>query len=591
MAIIDGTSGIDFLEGTDTSDFINAFAADDTIQTLGGNDIVLGWEGNDRITGNLGDDLLAGNTGNDTLEGGGGNDTLWGGKDDDLILGQNGNDFLYGDLGINALTGGAGADIFVLRKQQNGAIAQSTLQDFVPGEDTIGLGDGLTFDDLDIQDGSADTAGSSLIIERATGQVLAVVVGVQSQTLTRETFTSLNVITGTDGIDTLIGTFNNDTIDGSAGSDSLLGGDGNDLLISSGGDTLIGGSGQDVFRLSANGETFIEDYLPLSDFIQLPPGLTFDDIELDALSGRGVGSLAFVNVPATGVRLATLEGFGGEEFRAIAAVDFVNAEETPSRPAQEQEIGMLSNESISISGMLPPETPSGAFTSNVFQFELTQPSAINFSPTLISTEPTNLRFSLIQDSNNDGTYQLFFDSGFGGSTRIDTVPPFGNDDELEAFSSQLEQGTHFIEVIGTPGTSYSFDLGIQPLSPTDASNVVTPISSQLEEPLVGSLSNADITDIFSFSVPFSEIDLQVNLEGFTENVDLLLYQDSNRNRTIEFDSDLLVASSTNPDIAPEAIAQTIAGGGESGTTFDTYFLVVSQVSPNEPGTSYQLSLN
>ncbi len=60
------------------------------------------------------------------------------------------------------------------------------------------------------------------------------------------TYQQGNVLTGTDGHDTLLGGTGGDTLNAGAGNDVLIGGDGNDILnAGDGNDLLIGGSGND----------------------------------------------------------------------------------------------------------------------------------------------------------------------------------------------------------------------------------------------------------------------------------------------------------------------------------------------------------
>ena len=74
------------------------------------------------------------------------------------------------------MTGGEGADRCVIRKGIGGAtLAEAdAIADFVQDEDAIALEDGLTFDDLEIYQGSGENAGDTIIREKATGQYLAI---------------------------------------------------------------------------------------------------------------------------------------------------------------------------------------------------------------------------------------------------------------------------------------------------------------------------------------------------------------------------------------------------------------------------------
>lgn len=153
MGIINGTSDNDLLIGTPNAD------------------VIFGLAGSDRTLGLTGNDTLHGNPGNDTLYGGKGTDLLRGGKGNDLLFGDNESDTLYGDNGNNTLTGGSGRDLFVIGPGSN------LITDFVDGEDLIGLGNGLTFDQLDIIQESGETQiqlnGNAIAILRGTPQLSA----------------------------------------------------------------------------------------------------------------------------------------------------------------------------------------------------------------------------------------------------------------------------------------------------------------------------------------------------------------------------------------------------------------------------------
>jgi quercetin dioxygenase-like cupin family protein len=144
----------------------------------------------DTINGSATDDLLNGNRGDDTLNGGDGNDVLNGGFNQDRLDGGNGNDTLIGDRGLDTLVGGNGSDTFVIARAPggSGSTEGETIVDFNLAQDKIGLGSGLTFDQLDIH-----AIGNDLhIFDKLTGQPLAVV-----QNITRlepNSFTSVPVV-------------------------------------------------------------------------------------------------------------------------------------------------------------------------------------------------------------------------------------------------------------------------------------------------------------------------------------------------------------------------------------------------------------
>lgn len=125
----------------------------DTLEGKTGNDTLEGFQGHDVLEGNEGNDLINGGKGKDELYGGQGNDTLFGGKGADLLNGGAGNDYLDGNKGFNKLFGGTGNDVFVIHDDGK----TEWIKDFQIGEDTIGLADGMTFEDLDIVTGKQHT--------------------------------------------------------------------------------------------------------------------------------------------------------------------------------------------------------------------------------------------------------------------------------------------------------------------------------------------------------------------------------------------------------------------------------------------------
>ncbi len=138
-----------------------------------GNDNLTGTPGNDTINGLAGDDVLTGLRGNDVLNGGDGNDYLFGGK---------GYDTLNGGLGNDTLVGGAGNDVFVL----GAGLGVDTISDFIKGQDTVQLINGLTFGQLSISPG---TNGTSIGVA-SSNEVLAFLTGVAPNLIGPEDFIS-----------------------------------------------------------------------------------------------------------------------------------------------------------------------------------------------------------------------------------------------------------------------------------------------------------------------------------------------------------------------------------------------------------------
>jgi RTX calcium-binding nonapeptide repeat (4 copies) len=167
---------------------------------------IKGSRGNDRLVGNIranqmagnrgldvirgmgGNDLLAGGADDDYLSGSGGNDTLLGNTGNDTLLGGGGRDILDGGSGRDLLTGGSGADQFVLAANGTSANDADRITDFTEGQDLLRLKGSLTFADLAIVAGTGADAGNTIITNKATGEYLVVLQGVDATQITSEDF-------------------------------------------------------------------------------------------------------------------------------------------------------------------------------------------------------------------------------------------------------------------------------------------------------------------------------------------------------------------------------------------------------------------
>ncbi len=183
MASLTASSKFDYLQGTTQPDRFTG---------LDGNDIIYANSGDDFIEGDGGKDKVCGDQGNDTIFGGADNDILWGGKGSDLIGGDSGNDSLYGGEGSDTMTGGTGDDIFAIAKGSGGPTVATAdyIADFGNGNDKIRLLNGLSFGDLNIQQGTGPNSNSTVIQDKLTGEYLAVLQGVNSSSINRENFTN-----------------------------------------------------------------------------------------------------------------------------------------------------------------------------------------------------------------------------------------------------------------------------------------------------------------------------------------------------------------------------------------------------------------
>lgn len=197
--IIYGQQDQDLIYGGQGNDTANGGEGNDQMFGDKGNDVLLAESGDDQVSGGEGNDLLFGNQGNDVLNGDEGDDTIYGGQDNDLIRGGDGNDLLFGDKGADTLipeagdtvTGGEGNDVFRLVRG-NGALPPAeaaTIADFGSlGTDFIELDGDLTFEDLNIFDGTGENAGKAIVQDRVTGETLAVLDGITAAQLTRDNF-------------------------------------------------------------------------------------------------------------------------------------------------------------------------------------------------------------------------------------------------------------------------------------------------------------------------------------------------------------------------------------------------------------------
>ncbi len=252
MAIINGTSGDDFLAGTPGDDTITAFA---------GNDLANGGDGNDTIDGGDGHDNLRGEGGNDTLLGGDGDDYLRGGLGDDTIDGGAGLD----RVAFFTATHGIQVDLRIVGIAQNTLLGMDTL---------VGIehASGTEYDDvIDGNDGdnwlwgengndTINSHGGNDLVEVGPGNVLSdggtgndtlsvwannaplagVTVslllqgGAQATGIGSMTLSGFENLSGSAGNDNLTGDGNVNVLAGDTGNDSLSGGAGNDTLYGDG---------------------------------------------------------------------------------------------------------------------------------------------------------------------------------------------------------------------------------------------------------------------------------------------------------------------------------------------------------------------
>jgi Ca2+-binding RTX toxin-like protein len=197
--IIYGQQDQDLIYGGQGNDTANGGEGNDQMFGDKGNDVLLAASGDDQVSGGEGNDFLNGNQGNDVLNGDEGDDTIYAGQGNDLVRGGDGNDAMFGDKGADTLlpeagdtvTGGEGDDIFRLVRG-NGAVNETEaaqIADFRSlGTDFIELDGDLTFEDLNIFDGTGENAGKAIVQDQVTGETLAVLDGITAAQLTRDNF-------------------------------------------------------------------------------------------------------------------------------------------------------------------------------------------------------------------------------------------------------------------------------------------------------------------------------------------------------------------------------------------------------------------
>ena len=174
----------DVLKGNAGNDILVGEEGNDTLSGGDDHDLLKGGRGKDILSGDAGDDELYGEESNDILFGNSGNDLLKGGKGKDILIGGQDNDTLFGGEDSDLLFGGEGSDIFVLESLKE----KDFIVDFDDGTDFFALGNGLSFEDLDIIDSK-----QGVMIQDASSKngTIAIVKGINAVDITEEDFTAL----------------------------------------------------------------------------------------------------------------------------------------------------------------------------------------------------------------------------------------------------------------------------------------------------------------------------------------------------------------------------------------------------------------
>lgn len=183
---IRGGQGNDLIRGGQNDDQLYGDKGDDTVFGDFDNDTIFGGEGTDLLFGNEGDDVINGNEGNDTIFGGQGADLVRGGQGNDSLFGDRGRDTLFGDQGADTLTGDSqgeiNTDIFVFGKGMGGPTRTDAdiVTDWQRCIDLISLTGGLSYADVNIQQGTGTDAANTIITDKSTGEFLGVLLNTDS---------------------------------------------------------------------------------------------------------------------------------------------------------------------------------------------------------------------------------------------------------------------------------------------------------------------------------------------------------------------------------------------------------------------------
>lgn len=170
-----GSAGNDIIHGREGNDIIYGVGGDNIIYGQEGNDGIDGGPGNDIIYGGPGNDHLYGGAGDDIIYGGEGSDRIYGGEGNDILFGGEGNDRLFGGPGRDTLTGGPGNDSFGIGPGTGGISPSEAdvITDFTKGEDIIEFWGNLSFERLEIYQGTDAYAADTILRDRETGEYYA----------------------------------------------------------------------------------------------------------------------------------------------------------------------------------------------------------------------------------------------------------------------------------------------------------------------------------------------------------------------------------------------------------------------------------
>jgi Ca2+-binding RTX toxin-like protein len=241
-ATIVGDKGANIVKGT---------PGDDVIAAKGGNDRIIGGDGDDVICGGKGEDLVDAGDGDDILLGQGSDDVLQAGPGDDILLGQGGNDTMDGregdldqvdysaatapiqaDLSSHSVTGQGTDSVFAV-EVVFGSPFDDTLTAGTGGGSLFGSGgndmlNGGGFDDTLEGGPGDDTISGANGFDALTffGSSTPVTVDLAAGTAAGEgtdTFTSVELVYGSELNDTIRGNDQSNVLSGMGGDDIVDG--------------------------------------------------------------------------------------------------------------------------------------------------------------------------------------------------------------------------------------------------------------------------------------------------------------------------------------------------------------------------------
>jgi Ca2+-binding RTX toxin-like protein len=261
--IIDGGDGVDTLNFTaiEAGNYVNVtlqdgnskiFATGDTLTSLQTDTI----SRIENVIGTSGADIFRGNSENNTFDGGSsGSDSVIYDYSDQVITANLHTGTITGDgtdriISIENITGGTNSDSFIMKDE---AVANS----ITGGTNTTGNGDTVSYE--------AYTGGVKVNLATLTAQ--------EVKSGDFDTLASVENLTGSNYVDTLIGDINKNTLKGGLQNDTLRGGAGNDYLD--------GGEGTDT-----------------ADFSDATAGVSVDlsSLGVEQVIGGGLGSDTLVSI-------------------------------------------------------------------------------------------------------------------------------------------------------------------------------------------------------------------------------------------------------------------------------------------------------